>query len=241
MKAHSYTKMTADVYDAIYANKDYKSEAAMLKKMIKQHKKSSGNELLDVACGTGLHLPYLIDDFVVTGVDLSEQQLAAARRRLPELAFIQGDMRSFNLNHQFDVVTCLFSSIGYVYPYEELEQAIKNMASHLKPGGMLIIEPWLQPGVFDPNKPPHTVAGELPGKQLKVTRTSHNSLEGTVSVLRLHHKVEGPGGTEEFVEEHRLALYSPKEFERAFAAAGLTMQRDDQGLSSRGLYFAARP
>lgn len=241
MEAKSYTLMTADVYDAIYAKKNYEAEAQALKGLVDRYKKSDGNELLDVACGTGLHLPYLVGDYRVTGVDLSEQQLEAARKRLPDLTFQQGDMRDFDLQHQFDVVTCLFSSIGYVHPYEDLKKVVSNMAGHLKPGGVLFIEPWLQPGVFDPNRPPHTETGELPEKHLKVTRTAHNSIEGNISVLDMHHVVESPEGTREFTEQHRLALYTPDEFKQAFTEAGLEFHTDEQGLSGRGLHIGLKP
>lgn len=241
IEAGVYTKMTADVYDAIYSKKNYEAEAAALKGFIAKYKKSNGNELLDVACGTGLHLPYLTDDFAITGVDLSEEQLRGARKRLPNLTFLQGDMRNFDLHHQYDVVTCLFSSIGYMHTKEELEKAIKNMSSQLKPGGVMLIEPWLQPSVFDPDRPPHVETGELPDKQLKVTRTARNSLEGHISVLNMHHVVESPNGTEEFTEVHRLALYSAEEYQQAVEAAGLVPQYDEQGLSGRGLLIGTKP
>jgi len=240
MEAKSYTLMTADVYDAIYAKKNYEAEAQALKGLVDRYKKTDGNELLDVACGTGLHLPYLVNDFQVTGVDLSEQQLDAAKKRLPDLTFVQGDMRNFDLEHQFDVVTCLFSSIGYVHPFEDLKAAVRNMANHVKPGGVLFIEPWLQPGVFDPNRPPHTETGELPEKHIKVTRTAHNSIDGNISILDMHHVVETPNGTQEFTEEHRLALYTPEEFQQAFAEAGIELHHDEQGLSGRGLYIGTK-
>ena len=54
-------------------------------------------------------------------------------------------MTAFDLGCRFDVVTCLFSSIGYVGTVERLDQAIATMAAHLEPGGTLIVEPWLSP------------------------------------------------------------------------------------------------
>ncbi|MEO5627769.1 MAG: class I SAM-dependent methyltransferase [Candidatus Saccharimonadales bacterium] len=241
MNDKSYTKMTADVYDALYAKKNYESEATKIKGLVASHKKTDGKELLDVACGTGLHLPYLVDDFDITGVDLSEQQLAQARKRLPEISFNQGDMRNFDLGHQFDVVTCLFSSIGYVHPYEDMKEAVANMAKHLKPGGVLLVEPWLQPGVFDPTRPAHSEVGELPEKGLKVTRTAHNGIDGNVSVMNMHHVVESPEGIREFTEEHRLTLYTNEEYQQAFEAAGLSFELDEQGLSNRGLFIGGKP
>lgn len=241
--AETYTLMTADIYDAIYVNKDYESEAKNLKKLISHYKKTNGNELLDVACGTGLHLPYILDDFNVTGIDLSSQQIEGARKRLPNTPFLVGDMRDFDLQKQYDVVTCLFSSIGYVYPYEEMEKAVANMAKHLKPGGVLLIEPWLEPGVYDASRPPHTETTKHPTKDIEVTRTAHAGIDGTVSVMKMEHEVKTPDGTKHFTEEHRLALYTPEEFRSAFEAAGLKCIKDEAGLQgpegsgSRGIYI----
>lgn len=243
MKIEPYSKMAADIYDAGNIYKDYKAESSILKEIIAKYKQSNGNELLDVGCGTGLHLPWLIDEYTVTGVDLSEQQLEGARKRLPNVTFIQGDMRNFDLHHQFDIVTCLFSSIGYVYPYEQMEKAIENMTAHIKPGGILLVEPWLQPGTFRPNQPPKTYIASLPDKHLKMTVvTSDFRLDGNISSMKMHHILEQPGGTEEFTEEHRMALYTPQEFRKAFKTAGLSLLlHDQQGLDERGLFIGRKP
>ena len=94
----SYSKMAAEVYDAIYAFKDYESEAKQLIKLIEDHKQTNGNELLDVACGTGAHLPYLADEFALTGIDLSSGQITEAKKRLPSVDLRLADMRDFELD-----------------------------------------------------------------------------------------------------------------------------------------------
>ena len=49
---------TAQYYDTIYlAMKDYRAEADTLTAFIHQYRRSTGNRLLDVACGTGLSPP----------------------------------------------------------------------------------------------------------------------------------------------------------------------------------------
>jgi predicted TPR repeat methyltransferase len=51
---------TAQYYDAIYLSmKDYSAEADQLTAFIRTYRRSIGNRLLDVACGTGLHFSYL--------------------------------------------------------------------------------------------------------------------------------------------------------------------------------------
>ncbi|GAG89663.1 unnamed protein product, partial [marine sediment metagenome] len=55
-------KKLAKYYDLIYHWKDYEKEAHSVKDLIKKYKKSDGNKLLDVGCGTGKHLEQFKDD-----------------------------------------------------------------------------------------------------------------------------------------------------------------------------------
>jgi predicted TPR repeat methyltransferase len=89
---------TAQYYDTIYlAMKDYGAEVEKLTAFIRQYSRSTGNRLLDVACGTGLHLSYLKQHFQVEGLDLDEQLLAIARQRNPDVPLHQADMTDFDL------------------------------------------------------------------------------------------------------------------------------------------------
>src|SRR6185312_6199625 len=92
--------------------KDYANEAQQIHTLIQQYKHSPGTSLLDIACGTGGHLPYLRQHYSVEGLDLDEQMLAIARQRNPGVIFHHADMVDFSLEQQFDVILCLFSSIG---------------------------------------------------------------------------------------------------------------------------------
>src|SRR6476620_1453307 len=108
-----FTK-SARIYDALYAWKDYAVEAQRLRDIIQGRGLSDGATLLDVACGTGAHIAHLKQYYLVEGLDLDPVLLEVARERNPEIVFHQGDMAHFKLGRRFDVVTCLFSSIGYV-------------------------------------------------------------------------------------------------------------------------------
>jgi len=59
MKEWELYNKTAKYYDLIYGWKDYRKESEFIHKLIQKHKKNTGNELLDVACGTGNHIRYL--------------------------------------------------------------------------------------------------------------------------------------------------------------------------------------
>jgi ubiquinone/menaquinone biosynthesis C-methylase UbiE len=136
--------MLAQYYNYIYSWKNYENDALLLRALIQKHKQSSGNRLLDVACGTGKHIQYLKNDFECVGVDISEQMLAVARQNLPDVRFIEANMVDFCLNESFDVITYLFSAIGYLRTRREIDKAIHNFAKHMTAGGVLIIEPWIR-------------------------------------------------------------------------------------------------
>src|SRR5215510_1234633 len=89
---------TAQYYDTIYQSmKDYGAEAEKLTTFVHQYIRSTGNRLLDVACGTGLHLSYLKHQFQVEGLDLDEQLLAIAHQRNPGIPLHHEDMTDFTL------------------------------------------------------------------------------------------------------------------------------------------------
>ncbi len=113
---------SAEMYDLFYEWKDYPAEVARLDALIRQ-RHSSARTLLDVACGTGRHLELLANRYAVEGLDIEPRLLEVARRRLPGVPLHLADMRSFDLGRSFDVVTCLFSSIGYVRSIRGLQRA----------------------------------------------------------------------------------------------------------------------
>lgn len=231
---------SAQIYDAIYAShgKDYEAEVTILHDIIQKHKKTTGNALLDVACGTGSHVIHFQKYYQVEGLDFSQEMLEIAREKCPGISFYTGDMVDFRLEHSFDVVTCLFSAIGYVKSQKRLDQAIKTMADHLLPGGVLIVEPWFQLSDIQQGKI-HATFVDQPG--LKVARMNLTSVEGTIQMLEFHYLVATQEGIESFVETSELGLFPPGEYLQAFRKAGLDVIHDPDGIYGRGLYIGLKP
>ena len=230
---------SATVYDAICRaqGKDYAGESQKLYALIEQNKLSNGNSLLDIACGTGGHLAYLQQNFKVEGLDNSEEMLIAARNKFPDINFIHADMTDFEIDHSFDVITCLFSAIGYIQTLPRLFQAIQNMTSHLLPGGVIIVEPWFGPGALDIGKVHATFVDE---PELKSARMNINRVEGDISFLDFHYMVATPKGIEYFSETHALGLFTEDEYSQSFHAAGLKTIHEPKGLDGRGLYIGIK-
>jgi len=230
---------SATLYDAIYLNmgKDYAGEAEKVHAFIQQHKQSPGNLLLDVACGTGLHIGTLSGHYQVEGLDLDKEMLAAARHKHPRIPFHHADMLDFDLHRQFDAVTCLFSSIGYVQTVPNLNKAVANMASHLKPGGVLLVEPWFSPDSWKTGKV-HALFVDQP--DLKITRMNISERKDRLSFFNFHYLVGTHEGIEHFTELHELGLFTESEYMDAFRAAGLDTLYDPVGLDGRGLYIGVK-
>ena len=230
---------SATIYDAIYRSqgKDYAAEAQKICALIEQHKLSNGKSLLDVACGTGDHLAYLQQDFNVEGLDNSKEMLDVAHNKFPDLHFHLADMVDFDIDRSFDVITCLFSAIGYVQTLPRLNQAMRTIAKHLRPGGMTIIEPWFGPGDLDVGKV-HAAFVDEPG--LKIARMNINRVEGKMSYLDFHYMVGMPAGIEYFTETHAIGLFSHEEYLQAVQDAGLKVVHDKEGLDGRGLYIGVK-
>src|SRR5262249_9547716 len=97
---------------------------------------------LDLGCGEGQSLQYLIDEGAaeVWGLDASSHQLAKARALLEnkgsKVHLVHGRMeeRTDIPRSYFDVVISIYS-VGYV---SELQQTMQLVSSYLKPGGCLI-------------------------------------------------------------------------------------------------------
>ncbi|HLX37336.1 MAG TPA: class I SAM-dependent methyltransferase [Candidatus Binataceae bacterium] len=228
-----YSKL-AKIYDALYGFKNYEAEVARLHQIISDKKTSPGNALLDVACGTGSHLTFLRKHYAVEGVDYTPEMLEVARSRMPEVTFHQGDMRTFDLGRRFDVVTCLFSSIGYLKTVRDLRAAVINMARHLKPGGVLIVEPWLSEETWNA-RGIHT--WNIDGKDTKIARMDVPSKKGRKSIIRQHIMLGTADGVQYLRQTHELFMFTNAEYIEAFDAAGLDIIYDEKGLMNRGLFI----
>ena len=229
---------TAQYYDIIYqAMKDYGAEADKLTALVHQYSRSPGHRLLDVACGTGLHLSYLKQHFQVEGLDLDERLLAIARQRNPGIPLHHADMTAFNLGRTFDVVICLFSAIGYVKTLDNLARAIQCMGQHVTAGGILLIEPWLTPETWRPG----TVhARFLDEPDLKLARITTSGGEGRLSIMDMHYLIGTPASIEHHVERHELGLFTTEEMRHALTAWGFEVTYDAPGVTGRGLYIGQR-
>ncbi|MEU6714053.1 class I SAM-dependent methyltransferase [Nonomuraea sp. NPDC046802] len=228
----------ADLYEASYRgrNKDYAREAEITIRVVRE-RAPAARRLLDVACGTGLHLQYFATAFAeVAGLDLTKEMLTLARRRVRGVPLWEGDMRKFDLGRTFDVITCMFSSVGYLADTGELDATLRSFARHLEPGGVAVIEPWWSPDTFLP--------GYVQGDVVKVdgrtiSRVSHSVRleERAASRMEIHWVVAEPAtGISHHTEVHTMTLFSTQEYLAAFERAGFSAEYVEHELGGPGMY-----
>jgi len=231
---------SAHVYDLLYSFKDYETEARDLAAMIRQ-RSPHATSLLDVACGTGKHLELVRADFRdVAGVDLDASLLAIARDRLPDVAFTEADMRTFDLGRTFDAVTCLFSSVGYLRDDDELTAAIGRMAAHLNPGGVLVVDGWVRPEAWWPGTHVQALAETADG--VAAARVARTWRDGDRTVLDMRYLIAtADEGFEHEQEIHELTLFSDEAYRAAFEKASMTPEVVPSPMANRDRYVAVAP
>lgn len=212
-------KKYAKYYDRIYEKMDIKKECNFIKWSVNKHKTSAGNELLDVACGTGRHAEILQDNFTVHGVDINPEMLKIATEKMPQQKFSNGNMKNLDLNQEYDVVICMFSAMNYNTSLEEMEKTLKNFHQHLKPGGVLIFdyginkENWIE-GLVSVD----TVVDD----NLKLARICQSHLDDGIFNADFVFLIKEYGKLDFDIDQHRLGVFGVEEVNDTLNEVGFT-------------------
>jgi SAM-dependent methyltransferase len=157
---HAYRGRHADLYDVFYASKPYAQEAEFVHGCIEHYReKDAGKRLLELACGTAGHAVHFARrGYEITAVDHSPDMLSRAKEKAArqglQIDFHQLDMRDLSsLPDSYDVVTCLFDSIGYVQTDEALSAVFSGINARLRTGGLFIFEFWHAPPMLKSHDP----------------------------------------------------------------------------------------
>lgn len=235
---YSDFKTIAAYYDALYVNdREYAPEAAKVKELLTGHGVPPQADLLVLACGTGGHIPYFKDDYHVSGLDLSEDMLALARKKFPDIGFHLGNLIDFTLETDFDAMICLYGSIGFVKTVDNLRASMKRIAAHLRPGGAALITPWSTVEDFQDL----IVVDAADRPDLKIARMEQVRLkEPKVVEVTFHHLL----GKNNDVTYHRqsmeIGLFSREEYRSAMTDAGLKVVEEYAGADVRGGAYIGR-
>lgn len=99
----------------------------------------SGAAVLDIGCGAGLPVAKsLAGHFNVTGIDISQSQIALARQNVRNAKFILADVMTLSFDDSsFDVIVMFY--VLFHLPREEHASLLQLVHRWLKPGGLCIV------------------------------------------------------------------------------------------------------
>lgn len=212
-----------EVYDALYARKDYDGETEFVVSQFEGRTETDGarpetgdRRALVVGCGTGEHARRLRDaGFEVLGVDKYPAMVERARTK-SDAEFRVGTLPDLPVEGTFDLAWLPFTVVNHLGP-DELAEGLRAVADRLAAGGVL---------VFDEI----ATRGEGTGPRLK----TYPADEGTYARLTHVHEVGQseyrwdslvftPDG-EFFVDTHRLTDYDPEYLAGVCDALGLSVE-----------------
>ncbi|MGM0591251.1 MAG: class I SAM-dependent methyltransferase [Halobacteriota archaeon] len=109
------------------------------RKLVERYFTKPGGEVLDVGCGTGrTTAPLSKMGFEVTGIDVSEQMIAAARSTFDGIDFRVGDATDLDFEDEtFDYVLFSYNGLDYVHPEERRLRALCESRRVLRTDGLL--------------------------------------------------------------------------------------------------------
>lgn len=134
----------AVVYDRLMKHIDFSKVADFYLK-IAHHCKWQGENILDLACGTGnITLALMKKRYNVTGVDISAEMLTVADRKIYQAGFrpqlICRDIRELAVPRMFDLVISAFDSLNYLLKEKDITRTFTNVNKALVSGGLFIFD-----------------------------------------------------------------------------------------------------
>jgi hypothetical protein len=161
-----------------------------------------------------------------------------ARDKVPDVPVHVGDMRDFTLGRSFDAAICLNTGVAYLPSLDDLRISLKRMASHLVPGGVLLIEPWWFPEKYLDGY----IAGDVVSDDERtVARVSRTERRGDgLAHMDIHYVVAGPAGIEHFTENHAFGVWPREEYLDAVDAAGCEASYVEHTPSGYGMFVGIR-
>lgn len=229
----------AELYDAVCeaTGRDLDTEAERVRAAWESEIATRRPRLLDVACGTGQHLARFRQHAIVQGADHSGAMLSVAARRLRDIPLHEQAMEHLDLEDEFDVITCLLSSIAYPLGEVRLHQALRRMRRHLRAGGVLVVDPGPSPDSIarlDPSPLLFETIGML------VERRARWSTHGSNLVLHHEFRISTCGRRWTLHELHEVTLRDLHAHRVAMERAGFEVRLHSSGDGAGPLLIGRR-
>jgi len=199
-----------------------------------------GGPVLELGCGSGrILIPTARAGINISGLDASEHMLAVCRAAIeaepPEVqrctGLHRGDIRDFNLERRFQLITMPFRPFQYLLTVAEQLACLGAIRRHLAPNGYLVFD-LFNPSVYSLGRPvdPADTDAEPPfihpdGRTVvRRNRILERDFSNQTFAGELVYDVTHPGGrTESLAHRYRFRYLFRFEVEHLLARAGFTL------------------
>ncbi|HWC14295.1 MAG TPA: class I SAM-dependent methyltransferase [Actinomycetota bacterium] len=182
---------------------------------------AGGGRALELAIGTGrVALPLAADGIEVHGIDVSEGMVERLRRKPggDAIPVKMGDFADVDVDGEYSLIYVVFNTFFALTTQEDQVRCFKNVASHLAPGGMFVIEAFVPDLLrFDRNQRVQTNSVGL--EEVSIETARHDPMEQQISS---QHLVVKEGNVEMYPVFIRYAF--PAELDLMGQIAGLDLK-----------------
>ena len=188
------------IYDKLSFDIEYKKYADNIKTLAKKYG-INNNNMLELACGSGMLTQYFFDDFDrIDALDISTDMLNCFAEKYDndKVNLIYYDMVEYEKKDFYDLIVILLDSVNYVTKPSDLEKLFRNSYDNLKDDSLL---------VFDINS--EMKMREIFGSECYIYEyedifyTWDNYLEDDLIDMNLNFFVENPDGSYRRIEEYQ--------------------------------------
>lgn len=177
----------AHIYDAIYKDKDYMSEAKDADSLLGRYGKNV-RSLLIIGCGTGRHDScFCLMGYDVHGIDLSPDMIEVARHSNPDITYEVADARTYEPGRKFDAVISLFHVMSYQNSSDDICNAFRTARKALRSGGVFLFDVWNGVGVL--SDPPVVRVKEVDMDGCHIIRIANPEIHYDKNIVDVNYKI----------------------------------------------------
>lgn len=223
-----FSSSYAMAYDLLNEGKPYKEEVNFVLELYKSQNPVGAvpTNVLDLGCGSGMHLSMFRSDTIKTGVDISESMLDVAKKRgTPNTTYIHTKIADFQTKSKFDLVYSLFHVMSYQTTEVDLGRSLVAIHNSLSDDGLAVFDFWHR-AAWDQD-PPVLRMTEKENSSVGVKRVSRPTVDlvqGLVFIemdIFVHQTKMKDHVYEHFSEHHEMRAYTLQELAYAAQLQGL--------------------
>lgn len=142
------------------------------------------------------------------------------------------------LDHEYEIVASFFGSTSHLTTRGALIDAIRSFSRRTKPGGVVIIEPFV---TAETVRPGSMGINCVDLSDVKISRVNRGRLEGDIVYLDFHFLIATENGVEHLFDPSPMGIFPRAVFKDIMEDNGFTVDHVEPGLMKRtGLFVGVR-